>query len=201
MISVRKLFTLKAFIVLMEAKELHPEFRALAQGLSKGHKAGFERLYTEKRGEFIRWMYKEFGMPEDEAVDIYQAAFVILYENIVQGKTENVSSSPATYVFGIAKNLALKKFKSNERHLNHQQRIQWYLEEEEDSSEEEQQDSSQQVARALEQMKEPCKSLLSLFYYDNLSLEQISQRLDYKNKEVVKSQKVRCLAYLKEKLK
>ncbi|MDN4165109.1 RNA polymerase sigma factor [Cytophagales bacterium LB-30] len=183
----------------MEAKELHPEFRALAQGLLKGHKAGFERLYTDKRGEFIRWLYKEFGMAEEEAVDIYQAAFVILYENIMQGKTNTVSSSPATYVFGIGKNLALKKFKSNERHLNHQQRIQWYLEEE-GVADPEVPDNTKQVAQALEQLKEPCKSLLSLFYYDNLSIEQISQRLQYKNKEVVKSQKVRCLAYLKEKL-
>jgi RNA polymerase sigma-70 factor (ECF subfamily) len=50
----------------------------------------------------------------------------------------------------------------------------------------------------LDDMKEPCRSILKLFYIDNLSLKEIAVTLDYKSAECVKVQKHRCLKQLKE---
>lgn len=180
-------------------KKAHPEFRKLAESLQSGNMQLLDKLYVDKRDEFVRWIYAEYRVSKEESLDLYQAAILVVYENIMAGKAEEISSSPATYLFAIGRNLALKKFQSNEKHLNHQQRILWYLEEEEDTDEE-LEILSREVKNVLAKMDEPCYSLLLLFYYESLGMEEIAQRLDYKNKDVAKSQKVRCLKYLKEAL-
>ena len=53
------------------------------------------------------------------------------------------------------------------------------------------------VARLMETIGEPCKSILELFYFRGFSMEAIAERLQYKNENVVKTQKLRCLTSLK----
>ncbi len=55
----------------------------------------------------------------------------------------------------------------------------------------------QLLVTLIAQLGEPCKELLSLFYFHNFSMESIAERLGYKNDKVAKSQKARCLKELK----
>jgi len=56
------------------------------------------------------------------------------------------------------------------------------------------------VAELAVNMKEPCKSILKYYYYENLSMERIADVMNYKNADTVKSQKLRCMKYLEESL-
>ncbi|WP_254097249.1 RNA polymerase sigma factor [Aquimarina sp. Aq107] len=46
-----------------------------------------------------------------------------------------------------------------------------------------------------------CQEMLTLFYYRGLTIDEITESLGYENKNVVKSQKSRCLKSLKESIK
>ncbi|WP_026764107.1 RNA polymerase sigma factor [Sediminibacterium salmoneum] len=48
-----------------------------------------------------------------------------------------------------------------------------------------------------EKMGVHCKKILQLFYYEEKKLEEIVHLLGYENKDVVKSQKSRCIKQLK----
>jgi len=43
---------------------------------------------------------------------------------------------------------------------------------------------------------EPCKKILTLFYYDNLSMKEIVEHLPYENEQVVRNKKYKCLQAL-----
>ena len=55
-----------------------------------------ESIYKDFREEFIQWMYKTYSCPKDDAVEIYQVAIVIVYENIIAGKLKELKSSIKT---------------------------------------------------------------------------------------------------------
>jgi DNA-directed RNA polymerase specialized sigma subunit len=48
---------------------------------------------------------------------------------------------------------------------------------------------------------EPCKKLLTLFYYENLSMKEILNYLPYENEQVVRNKKYKCLQQLTEIMK
>ena len=56
------------------------------------------------------------------------------------------------------------------------------------------------MAETLSKLDEPCHSILKLFYFDSYSMEAIATALNYKNADVVKSQKLRCINELRERI-
>ena len=58
-----------------------------------------------------------------------------------------------------------------------------------------------QLQKAFVTLGKKCKEVLSLFYYRGYTIDEICTRLNYDNKNVVKSQKSRCIKQLKDKIK
>ena len=54
------------------------------------------------------------------------------------------------------------------------------------------------VEQSLEQLGEPCKSLLELYYYDKMTMEDIAETLNYKNAATAKNLKYKCLNRLRK---
>src|SRR5688572_10581676 len=67
---------------------------------------GLTTLYEAFRSEFVSWAIKFTRCSENDAFDYYQATIIIVYDNVLAGKVENLRSSLKTYVFSIGKNLA-----------------------------------------------------------------------------------------------
>ena len=57
----------------------------------------------------------------------------------------------------------------------------------------------QLVAKGLEKLGEPCKTLLELFYFNNMSMDEIASQLSYKNRATAKNLKYKCLGRLRNK--
>jgi len=70
-----------------------------------GDGAGLSFVYEKYRREFMNWIRKFSNCSLEEAQEYYQAATLILYENIVSNKVTDLQSSLKTYLFGIGKNL------------------------------------------------------------------------------------------------
>ena len=133
----------------------------------------------------------------DTARDLYQESQMYVYENIMLGRLNHVL---ATALYAIAKNqLHIRLRKTNS--VGHDEPIvagHLIVLTGSEELDEEKQIAADRVATAIRQMLEPCKSLLRLFYYDNLSFEVIAQRLGYQNKDVALNQKRRCLDKLRD---
>lgn len=163
--------------------------------IKKGDDTSIAQLYNECRTVFITFANK-YGIYEQEAIDIYQDAIVAFIENIQKGKINELKSAVSTYLIAIGKFMIFKKLKKQlvEQELNVELDYSFYWD---DYSAEQQEEQVQLLQQYFKQLGEQCKKIITLFYYEEKKLDQIVELLGYENKEVVKSQKSRCLKQLK----
>lgn len=157
-----------------------------------------ERLYNLYRDQFMSWAVKTFDCERDDAVEIYQQAFVIFYENVKSGKLTSIESNCKTYLFAIGKNKFYEKIRSGNRHNP----IEDVIMQSEPEYEEEKFANSEEklnaVEKALSKLGSPCKEILMKYYYQKNSMEEIAKLMDYKNASTVKNLKYKCLQRLKK---
>lgn len=154
-------------------------------------------LYDNYRKEFLYWGYNNYSLSEDEGADVFQDTIIIFYNNVRKGKLEELSSSLKTYLFGIGKNLALKKIGRSSRMVVSNEMVQLNPDLD-DKDPFEATERQKIVAEVMDEMGDPCKSILRMFYFDRFTMDAIASRLGYKNEHVVKSQKLRCFNQLKK---
>lgn len=176
----------------MENKELE-----LFEGLKAGDESSIIKVYDMYRSEFIHWSMTNYSTDDDGAADLFQDTVIAFYYNIRNGILKELNSSLKTYLFAIGKNLALKKLRKESKMVVNDEVLELNaaftnLDLFEES------DRKKVVAQLMEQLGEPCRSLLQLFYFDRFSMDAIAERLGYKNENVAKSQKLRCFNTLKK---
>lgn len=176
----------------------------MSQGLIKDIQAGghkkLQELYQQYRTPFLRWAMRRYRCTEHLADDVFQEAMIALYENIRKGKLTKLSSSVKTYIFAVGKNLLLGRLKS--KHHQTLTTDEFPLHEQDTAigplEKLKLNDRAEALAEALDQLGEPCSTLLRLFYYHRYSMEAIARELNYSSDNVAKVQKVRCLNRLRE---
>jgi RNA polymerase sigma factor (sigma-70 family) len=157
-------------------------------------------IYVEYRNEFIQWALKQHRLDESEILDIYQEATTILYEKAVAKKMDAPQVAVKTYLFGIAKKLMLRLFEKRGINMRHEEAVQEhynFLSAEPETVAPE----AKKAKQLVQQMGEPCKSILTLYYFEQLSIKSIAAALSYSNPNVVKTQKSRCLSQLRNGMK
>ncbi|WP_436517213.1 RNA polymerase sigma factor [Ekhidna sp. To15] len=172
--------------------------RNIIDRLSQGDEHAFKKVYSLYKKEARNWLMKHFG-DDNLFEDVYQDAVIVLYEAALDGKLADLKCTLKTYLFAVCRNQLLKRFKLQKRQDDKVDEVQIYYREwvEEEEGENE---LTQQLKEHFTAMKEPCKSILKLFYYQSMSLQQIAVTLGYSDKNVLKVQKSRCVRYLKEKV-
>jgi RNA polymerase sigma-70 factor (ECF subfamily) len=124
---------------------------------------------------------------------------IIVFEKYSSGETKSLDSSLKTYLFGICQNLILKNHRRQDVRQRHMTRLKehWLF----DSTDSYTLDGMlESLNTALNKLQEPCKSIISLFYLNGMSLTEIADELSYKSTDVVKTQKSRCISTLKKAL-
>ena len=177
--------------------------KELIQYLKEEDNEVLKMVYLENRNEFIAFAQK-FCSSSNNIIDAYQDAIIILKEKAVNGDLEHLSCKVKTYLFSIGKYILYDKMRKQKKIIfqqpdqkeayNYEEMVQHYLEETPNTMQ-------IQLQRAFAGLGKKCKEVLSLFYYRGYSIEEICLAMNYENKNVVKSQKSRCLKQLKDKIK
>jgi RNA polymerase sigma factor (sigma-70 family) len=169
----------------------------IIEAVKNGSREVIKNLYIENRAGFIRFVVRKYAVPNDVVEDFYQDAIIVLIENIRKGKLDELKSSISTYFFSIGKFMAFKYYKKTNMSIVDLSGFEELLK---DDSDKEERDEVliQLIQSKLEQMGDACKKILVLFYYEGKKIEDIVKMGDYANKDVVKSQKSRCLSHLKK---
>ncbi|WP_158964053.1 RNA polymerase sigma factor [Myroides fluvii] len=170
------------------------EKRVIKQ-IQAGEQKAIEEVYMLYKKEFTLFAGR-FAISEQDTADIYQDSIIAMYENILAGDLKVFSSSIKTYLFAIGKykiynrlnvKIVTEDFVDYEFLLKQEKEEEWAIEEEQLA----------QVLSSYQLLGHRCQEVLTLFYYENLSMEQIKQKLNYASSDVVKSQKSRCIKQLK----
>ena len=192
------------FILIFQLRK-QPNDQAVIDKIKSGDEDQLAAIYKEHRSEFLFWVTKYYRCDLEEAKDAYQFSILTFYENIANNKLVTLRSSIKTYIFAIGKNKILEKKKGDTRYARDYDEIDIPMEEVSEEVQEKEMDLTL-AEQCLEQLGDPCKSMLELYYYNKMSMEEITITLNYKNANTAKNLKYKCMNRLKrlfeeEKLK
>ncbi len=137
----------------------------------------------------------------EEAKDIFQEAFVTVWENVQDNKFAPKNESALNgYLYTIAKNKWLNhlnsaRYRKTNSFENHVQALTDKNSIETDIFNEEE-TKINDVVNAFDSLGEACKKILSVFYYDNKSLRDISKLFNV-TEASARNKKYRCLEKLR----
>jgi len=172
--------------------------QVIIEDIKNGNHQRLALIYRTYRSEFIAWLSSSYACSRDEAKEVYQVSILTLHENILNNKLSELSSSIKTYLFAIGKNKfqelrradQLIAYTTNSNGLEIEEVENWEAIDKEHKL--------QLMERSLELLGDPCKTLLELYYFHGLSMEEITEKIGYKNSNTTKNLKCKCIVRLRK---
>ena len=170
--------------------------------LKTGSDTAFKKVYMENRTLFLNFGRK-YKLSDDEILDIYQDAYIVLFENIVNGKLVELKSSVSTYLISIGKYKILEQLRKSRRRTSDENIMTSLTQDDEiiksfEINSEKLSENQKILQVCFEKLGDKCKSILTMFYSKKFNIRKIMKEGGYNSENVVKSQKSRCLKSLKE---
>lgn len=159
-------------------------------------KAGDERsldyLYQQHYKMMTKLVLKNSGT-EDEAKDVYQDALIVFWQKV---KNDNLvlTSKISTYLYSVCLNLWRKELDRKKRLSN----------EEVDGNviiDVDRKERIEIVNKVIQELGDTCKKVLTLYYFDGLSMTDIADELGFANADTAKTKKYKCKKELDKKIK
>lgn len=173
----------------------------LIQAIQANDENVLKNLYEANFYKTEHYIIKNSGS-SDEAKDIFQEAFVTVWEHVQDNKFIPKNETALNgYLFTIAKNKWLNHLNSaRHRKTNSYEILEQNLKNknttEADIFKDDNDTKIDDIINAFETLGEACKKLLSVFYYDNKSLRGISKLLNI-TEASARNKKYRCLEKLR----
>jgi len=156
-----------------------------------GDIAELDKVYLEVKPKFMSFARKQFpGVPLETLEDVYQDTIIVFYQNIKRGILIEITSSISAYIIQIAKIKLIQHVELEKK----DREIKGHFKDSELSPGEYDKKIDQAVKFIFSKMTDSCKQILSLFYYEKKSMDEIAMMLNYKNADTVKSKKSRCIS-------
>lgn len=170
--------------------------------IAQGDNRAFTALYNQYRSEFAGYIRKRYTGDSEVIFELYQDACVALYDNIRSGKLQvlNPGVKLKTYLFRIGYNKLVDKYRKDKKSLSFIENID-YTQEDDLQYDDHCTERFAIIRQAVDTMKEPCNTILLLYYWEDRSIKEIAQLQGYANTDSTKSQKSKCLGKLKGYIK
>ena len=159
-----------------------------------------DQLY---RQAFINWAKKRFVATPEYIDDAWQEAMYAFYKQAKSGKLQEMTCSIKSYLFKIGYNWLAKTGRKLRRI--------WWSDETDALVKEVVvddlliddiwEDEKIILRAAMEQLSPQCKAMLVMRHFEDMSIEEIMKKFDYKNKNATSASISNCFANLKEIIK
>lgn len=161
--------------------------------IEQGNQRTFTKVYELYKGEFVGLMRNKYHIATDVINDIYQDACAALYDNIISHRyTQTNSASLKTYLFRIGHNKLVDYIRSNKGNLQFIDQLN-YDDSDASTFAYEQSETFAIVNKVVEELTEPCKSILTLYYWERKSMAEIAKANGFSGPDSAKTQKSKCM--------
>jgi RNA polymerase sigma factor (sigma-70 family) len=169
----------------------------IINGIVGGNQEVINDLYEYEFPKVVDLIIKNSGSVEI-AKDVFQDGIVILIEK-VYAKRLDLTCSVKTYLYSICKYLWFDQLRRNKR----EKQMIDFFDEEYNTNDifvhfYNTPDIFENVSIAINTLGDPCKLLLECYYYQNLSWEEIADKLGYANAASARNQKYKCLERIRK---
>lgn len=160
-----------------------------------------------QRDSSVGWL-KAKGLSEDDAEDLFQEAFLILYEQLQSGRLAVLPRSLAAYFHGIVQNKLKEHYRRVQKVLDNEEEqdvadfnedfLNEVLAQEDPALVERKEAAVREVVRHL---PAPCDKLLWGYYFDECSMQELADRFGYSSANSAKVMKSRCMSKFEAAMK
>lgn len=171
----------------------------ILRGIEVGNNLVIQKLYKLYFPPIEKMIINNQGSRE-EAQDIFQETVIVLYDKVIHGNFE-LSSKLKTFLYAVSKRLWLKQLTrgASKYHSDLIDDLEDSLAAEEAIEEHTITEANlTHMEDALNNLGEPCKTILQDFYIKNASMLDICEKFGYTNADNAKNQKYKCLQRLKK---
>ncbi|HEY0741445.1 MAG TPA: sigma-70 family RNA polymerase sigma factor [Chryseosolibacter sp.] len=160
--------------------------------IQRGDEKALEFLYKKYYRMMTKLVITNSGT-EEEARDIYQDALIVFWQKATSGNLV-LTSKISTYIYSICQNLWRKELDRKKRLSN----------EEKDTAVIQDMDAAEKekiIARCMDQLGDTCKKVLMYYYFEEMSMQDIAEKLGFANTDTAKTKKYKCKKKLDELVK
>lgn len=183
----------------MEAVKNFPDAEVVA-GLRSGSRLD-EAVKTIYRHHFdsLCWYVMNNNGTRQDAEDLFQEVLVTFIELVQQGKFRG-ESSVKTFLFSLNRHAWLNELKRRGRALAREEKFEKAkpTEEADVSRQIGEREGRKQLLDLLGKLGEACRKILVMFYYENRSVAEMLDELEYENEQVVRNKKYKCMKQLEQ---
>jgi RNA polymerase sigma factor (sigma-70 family) len=178
-------------------KSLYETDEAVMEGIRRDDGRALAHLYKLYFPMVSHFILSNSGT-DDEAKDIYQEGVIVFYEKIKENSLE-LSCQIKTYLYSVCRRLWLKRLAEKGRYAVKMDDSEDFVPVDEDTQQHEEQERQFGVMNeSLEQLGEPCRTLLEDYYIRMQNMQVITEKFGYTNSDTAKNQKYKCLQRLKK---
>ena len=152
-------------------------------------------IYRLHRKECIAYVRRKYGLGQEDAIDVFQQSVLILYNNTVTGKLGQLTADIKSYLYGIIRLKALEARRASSK-MVYPEDLNSTLAALPDQPVEEESALVKILKSLLPNLGMACRQLLELYYYKDLSINEIANMTEYSGADSVKTQKYKCMKRL-----
>ncbi|MDP4261593.1 MAG: sigma-70 family RNA polymerase sigma factor [Bacteroidota bacterium] len=181
----------------MEAVRTIPDMELVANLRSGSRMEESVKAIYRNYFDGLCWYVMNNSGSRQDAEDIFQEVVVSFIELVQKDKFRG-ESSIKTFLFSLNRHTWLNELKRRGRALAREEKF----EKGQPGTEMDVshliagREAKEQVMQLVSQLGENCQKILIMFYYDNLSIKEMLESLNYENEQVVRNKKYKCLKQL-----
>lgn len=155
----------------------------ILEKISRGDERALDYLYKKYYKMMTNIILSNNGT-EQEAKDVYQDALIVFWQKVISNQLV-LTSKISTYLYSVCLNLWRKELERKSRLSNEQKDEVAYIDQE--STE-----RSRIIRECIGALGDTCKKILMYYYFDDMSMRDIAEKLGMANTETVKTKKYKC---------
>jgi len=151
--------------------------------IKNGDESALDNLYKKHFRLMLNLVTKNNGS-EQEARDIFQDALIVFWQKAISDDFV-LSSKISTYLYSICQNLWRKELERKKR----------FEESDKENSVENNLEKNEMIKivhDCINQLGDSCKEVLTLYYFDGLSMDKIAQKMGLANSDTAKTKRYKC---------
>lgn len=164
----------------------------ILEKISRGDEKTLEYLYKKYYRMMIKLVISNNGS-EQEGKDIYQEALIVFWQKAISGNF-TLTSKISTYLYSICLNLWRKELDRKSKLSNEVKDSSEYLDDD-------RQERMKIIQECIDLLGENCKKILTYYYFDGMSMKEISEKLGLLNTDTAKTKKYKCKKKLDQLIK
>lgn len=166
--------------------------REILDKIAKADESALKYLYKKYYRMMTKLVISNNGS-EDEAKDIYQDALIVFWQKVIGGQLI-LTSRISTYLYSVCLNLWRKELDRKNR-LSHEERDEaQYIDNDREERE-------KIIHECISELGDTCKRILTYYYFEKMSMQDIADKLDFANTDTAKTKKYKCKKRLDQLVK